>query len=445
MPVNNPPKKMGSFERGQRFTGLTRQAQLYYEQNKKYAESCEESAKKLFEAVSTIATAQGTTWDQVLGLTGDFPNMVFDGGFEYHSPESVDKDLSFAQWFFLSSLVGLGNQHFGSSALFYYVGATLGLTPDSHPLYARMRIGSTLRLARASAFCPWPRGLPWSRLGYFFRPVPRSSGGLCAVAMLGLELLSENYAYNDSTQTIHDVARMRLNACAHATMMKSISDSISKLATKAEEHAKDLQTALSFEIPKDFDAVAQSLITTFDKVPAEAFEKIESYDRIYQKGYLSEDPKLAKRMLDIKKAAPTPLIRLDVSSDFAVDDIWAETAAYDGCRFGGCGGTKVQTFFEDDELITGATWETGALAKDSRKKIIFNLVVTTSKRVLGPYGTGGDKIKADGMKHTFQVPSMMKVSGIIDMAGKFIEHRGDVIMESPSYVAQLRFLVAPAT
>ncbi|KAK7425578.1 hypothetical protein QQZ08_007901 [Neonectria magnoliae] len=437
---NPAPRKMGTFERGQRYTGLTKQAQRYYEQHKKYAESCEDSAKRLFEAVEAIAAAQGKTWHQVLGLSGDFTNMVFDGGFEYHGPDSVGKVLSFTQWFFLASLVGLGNAHAGASSLFYYVGCTLGVTPDDYPINSRMCVGALFRLARAPGSRPLPKGLPWARLGHFFRP----SGGKCSVPLIGLELFSDELAYDDSSKTIHDLAPMRLDACAHSTMMKALLDNISKLATKVEGHAKNSQTALSFEIPSEFHTVTQSLIAAFDKVPDEALERVEDYDRIYQKGYMGDDPDLTNHIFDLKKAAASNIFRLDVSSGFAVDMLMAETEGFDGERFGGCKGTKVSIFLDDGELISGATWNTGTLAKESRRKVIFNLIITTTKRILGPFGTGGDKIKADAMEQAFQVPERMKVCGLVDLTGKFIEHRGDVVMETGPYISQLRFLVAPA-
>ncbi|KAK7409294.1 hypothetical protein QQX98_008534 [Neonectria punicea] len=438
--ANRAPRKMGTFERGQRYTGLTRQAQLYYEQHKKYAGSCEESAKRLFEAVAAIASAQGTTWHQVLGLSGDFSNMIFDGGFEYHGPDSVGKVLSFTQWFSLASLVGLGNAHAGASSLFYYVGCTLSVTPDGYPINARMPIGALLRLARDPESHPLPKGLPWARLGHFFRP----SGGKCSVPLIGLELFRDELAYDDSTKTIHDLAPMRLDACAHSTMMKTLSDSISKLATKAEGHAKNPQAALSFDIPNEFDTVAQSLIAAFDKVPDEALERVQDYDRIYQKGYMGDDPDLTNHVFDSKKAAASSICRLDVSSDFAVNMLMAETEGFDGEQFGKCDSTKVSTFLDDGELITGATWNTGTLARERTRKVIFNLIITTTERTLGPFGTGGNKIKADVMEQAFQVPERMKVCGLVDLAGKFIEHRGDVVMETGPYIIQLRFLVAPA-
>ncbi|CAM1508638.1 Fc.00g054860.m01.CDS01 [Cosmosporella sp. VM-42] len=434
------PRIKSNFERGQRYTGLTRQAQLYYEQHKNYAESCEVSAKRLFEAVGAIAAAQGKTWDQVLGLSGDFSNMVFDGGFEYHGPESVGESLSFTQWFFLSSLVGLGNAYAGASSLFNYVGCTLGLTADGYPIAPRMHIGALLRLARAPESCPLRKGLPWARLGLFFRP----NGGSCPVPLIGLELFTEELAYNDSTETIHDLAPMRLDACAHSIMMKTLSDSISVLATKAAKHAENPQTALSFKIPKEFDNATQSLIAAIDKVPDEALERVKDYDRIYQKGYMGDDPDLTNHVFDLRKAAPSSIFRLDVSSDFAVNMLTAETGCYDGSQFGKSNGTMVQTFLEDGELITGATWNTGTLARDQRKKVIFDLTITTIKRTLGPFGTGGDKTKPDAMKQVFQVPDKMKVCGLIDLSSKFIVHQGDVVMDDGPYIVQLRFLVAPA-
>lgn len=438
-----PPPKMGPFERGQRYTGLTKQAQLFYQQHRKDAQSCQESAKTLFDAVTAIAAAQGTTWDQVFGLPDDFTHVVFDGGFEYHGPQSVGKYLSFAQWFFLCSLVGLDNADAGASSLFYYVGATLCLDPRSPPLYVRMRLGSCFRLARrpASPFLH-TRLLPWARLGHFF-----PGNGCCTVIMIGMELFDGDFAYQDSTKPIHDVAPLRLDACAHSTIMKAIADSISKLATKATKHAEDPQAALTFDIRNEFDAVTKSLIAAYSKAPDEALERVGDYDRIYQKKYLGQDPDLSNFVFELKKAAPTNIIRLDIYHGFAVNSLRAETAAYDGATYGRFtyDGTDEKIFLEADELITGATWSTGLLAGDTKKKLIFKLIITTTKRTLGPFGTGGKEIKKDGVEQkSFQVPDKMKVCGMVDMASKFIEHRGDVTLEGGPFIAQLRFLVAPA-
>ncbi|RSL44326.1 hypothetical protein CEP54_014738 [Fusarium duplospermum] len=433
--------KMGPFERGQRYTGLTKQAQLFYEQHRKDSQSCEESAKTLFGAVKAIIAAQGTTWDQVFDLPDAFMNnIVFDGGLQHHGPATVGKFLSHAQWFFLCSLVGLRNASPGASSLFYYISATLCMEPLLRPLYARMPLGSCFRLARVpeSPFL-YKRILPWARLGRFFQ-----GEGKHTVRMIGMELFDGDITYEDSTKFIHDVAHLRLNACAHSTIMKAISDNISKLATKAAKHAEDPETALSFDIRKQFDAVAQSLITAYGKVPNEVMERVGDYDRIYQKKYLGQDPDLTDFVFELKKAAPTNIIRLDISHAFAVNTLLAETGAYDGALYGKyhSGENDDKIFLEDDELITGATWKKGSFAKNTKNKLIFNLIITTTKRTLGPFGTGGDEIRGDSVKEeSFEVPDKMKVCGIIDLASEFIEHRGDVILENGPYIADLRFLV----
>ncbi|KAF4949029.1 hypothetical protein FGADI_9314 [Fusarium gaditjirri] len=429
--------KMGTFERGQRYTGLTKQCQSYYEQHSMHAIACEARAKELFRAVTAIAAAQGKTWDQVLSVSGDFNNTIFDGGFEYHGPESVGKSLSFAQWFFLASLVGLGHGFAGASALFYYVGCTLGIAADTYPVNARMRVASLFRLARDRQPS---RGLPWARMSRFFRP----SSGNCNVTIIGLELFSGELPYEDSTKTIHDLAAIRLDACAHSIMMKAIFDGISKLTSKAIKCTEGASTAPSFDILKEFGTTIQSLINAFDGAADQALEWMGDYDRIYQKQYLGDDPDLTNHASELRKAAPSNIIRLDVSYDFAVDSLHAETEAHDGIRFGGFGHNKKSIFLDDDEVITGASWNTGVLAEDAKKKVIFNLVINTTERKLGPFGTGGDRVKANAERQTFQVAETMKVYGLIDSAGKYIEHRGDVIMESGRFIAELRFVVGPA-
>ncbi|KAF5593584.1 hypothetical protein FPCIR_5212 [Fusarium pseudocircinatum] len=343
--------KLGTFERGQRYTGLTKQCQSYYGEHSMHAIACEARAKELFRAVSTIATAQGKTWDQVLGLSGDFNHMIFDGGFEYHGPKSIGKSLSFAQWFFLASLIGLGHDLAGASKLLYYVGCTLGISANSYPVNVRMPVASLFRLDRDRQSS---QGLPWARMSRFLR-----GNGNCNVPIIELELSCGELPYEDSTETIHKLAAMRLDACAHSIMMKAIFETVSDLTSKANKYVE-------------------------------------------------------------------------------------ETAAYDGVHFGGFGHNKKSIFLDDDEVITDVSWNTGVLAHDVTKKVIFNLIINTTERKLGPFGTGGDKIKETGEKQVFQVPEKMKVYGLVDAAGKYIEHRGDVIMESGRFIAELRFVVAPA-
>ncbi|KAJ4039321.1 hypothetical protein NW756_009566 [Fusarium oxysporum] len=428
---------MGTFERGQRYTGLTKQCQRYYEQHKMHAAACEARAKELFKAVTAIAAAQSKTWDQLLGLSGDFNKIIFDGGFEYHGPESVGKSLSFAQWFFLASLVGLGHEFAGASALLYYVGCTLGIAANSYPVNVRMPVASLFRLARDRQSS---RGLPWARMSRFLRP----TGGNYNVPIIELELLSGELPYEDSTKTIHDLAAMRLDACAHSIMMKAFFDDISKLTSKVIKSTEDPSVATSFDISKEFGTTILSLIKACDSVADQALEWTGDYDRIYQKQYMGDDPDLTDHAFELQKAAPSNIVRFEVSYDFAVDSLLAETKVNDGIRFGGFGHNKKSIFLDDDEVITGASWNTGILAEDVTKKVIFNLIINTTERRLGPFGTGGCKIKANAEQQIFKVPEKMKVYGLVDSAGKYIEHRGDVIMESGRFIAELRFIVGPA-
>ncbi|ENH69410.1 hypothetical protein FOC1_g10011762 [Fusarium oxysporum f. sp. cubense race 1] len=386
---------MGTFERGQRYTGLTKQCQRYYEQHKMHAAACEARAKELFKAVTAIAAAQSKTWDQLLGLSGDFNKIIFDGGFEYHGPESVGKSLSLAQWFFLASLVGLGHEFAGASALLYYVGCTLGIAANSYPVNVRMPVASLFRLARDRQSS---RGLPWARMSSFLRP----TGGNYNVPIIELELF------------------------------------------KVIKSTEDPSAATSFDISKEFGTTILSLIKACDSVADQALEWTGDYDRIYQKQYMGDDPDLTDHAFELQKAAPSDIVRFEVSYDFAVDSLLAETKVNDGIRFGGFGRNKKSIFLDDDEVITGASWNTGILAEDATKKVIFNLIINTTERKLGPFGTGGCKIKANAEQQIFKVPEKMKVYGLVDSAGKYIEHRGDVIMESGRFIAELRFIVGPA-
>ena len=93
-----------------------------------------------------------------------------------------------------------------------------------------------------------------------------------------LELDSGEVPYKDSTETIHRLAAMRLDACAHSIMMKAIFDAISAFTSKA---IKSVEDPLSFDIAKEFIATCESLINLFDKVADQALEWTGDYDRIY--------------------------------------------------------------------------------------------------------------------------------------------------------------------
>ncbi|KAM0343527.1 hypothetical protein ACHAPU_008422 [Fusarium lateritium] len=432
--------KMGPFERGQRYTGLTKQCQHYYDQHKMHAVACESRAKELFEAVTAILDTQGKTWNRNFGFSGDFSNIVFDGGFEYDGPESVGKSISFVQWFFLASLVTSHHEIPGASALFYYVGCSIGIEVDSYPVNVRMPVASLFRLARDPGSYQFPRGLPWARMSRFFRP----TGGNYNIPIIGLELLSGELEYEDSTKTLHDLAAIRLDACVHSIMMKEIFDGISNFTSKATKCAANPSTMMSFDIPTGFGTTINFLIKVFDNVAKQALEWTGDYDRIYQKKYLGEDPDLTDHVFELKKAAPSRIVRLEVSYDFAVDSLEAEDKFNGGIRFGGFGRKRKTIFLDDDEEIMGASWNTGFLVEDVTKRVIFNLIIDTTERKLGPFGTGGDRVKSNVEKQTVRVPEKMKVYGLIDSAGKYIEHRGDVIMESGRFIAELKFIVGPA-
>ncbi|CAG7559911.1 unnamed protein product [Fusarium equiseti] len=341
--------------------------------------------------------------------------------------QRASESLSFAQWFFLASL-SHGNP--GASALLYYVGCTLGIAADSHPINVRMPVASLFRLARDTA-------IPWARMSQFLA----QKSGNYNVPIIRLELDSGEIPYQDSAKTIHHLASMQLDACAHSIMMKAIFDAISSLTSRAIKYVED---PLSFDIVKEFTATSQSLINVFDKVADQVFEWTGDYDRIYQKKYMGDDPDLTNHAFELRKAAPSNVVRLDVSYDFAVNSLRAETAAYDGIRFGGFGRNESSISLNGGEAITGASWNTGVLAEDDVKRVIFNLIINTTERMLGPFGAGGYKINADSEEQTIRVPEGMKVYGLVDAAGKYIEHRGDIVMESGRFIAELRFILGPA-
>lgn len=432
-------------KRGQRCTDLANQARLYFDQHKQYADSCEASAEKLFESVKTIAAAQGRTLPEILGLPSGYENVVFDGGFEYHGLDSVGKTLSFSQWFVLASVVGSGVVMVGAQGMFLYTGYVLARMADGAAFAARMSVLRLMALGRAGAASeggigPAARVIRWAR---FARYAEVGSLALIPVS-LGLDLWCDEEEYSDYVNAIHNLAPIRLDTCTHALLMKALSDSISELAVKAGVYAQNPQIASSFDILKEFDAVTQSLIAAFKNVPSLAFNMLKKDDED-QQAYTTDDPDLSTHVSDLANdATPSKIDRLDVSADFAVDWLQAQTNHGDGLRFGGTGGTLVSNEVADDEVITRATWKTGTLAAGSTKKVIFNLVITTNKRSLGPFGTGGDMVKADAEEQTFDVPDKMTVCGLVDLASEVVDDQGNTTMVNQPYICELRFVVVPA-
>lgn len=431
-------------KRGQRCISLANQAQLYYDQHKQHADACESSAKRLFAAVEAIAIAQGKDLTQLLGLTGGFENVVFEGGFEYHGLESVGRTMTFTQWFFLAVTTGSGPIIVGLQRVFLNTGYALTVMADGVVLARTRSLRELWALGRAAGsgeagVGPAGRLVRWAR---FARFAEVGTVALLALA-IGLQLWSEEQQYSDYVKAIHDLARMRLDACAHELMMDGVSKRISELAVQAEVFAKNPKIVSSFDILGEFRAVTQAVIADFKHVPNRAFAAVEKADED-QKAYTTDDPDLTAHIFDLNNAAPSKIIQLDISSDAVVDWMQAHKDRGNGLRFGFGGGTLISNKVEDGELITGATWKTGTLTGDMTMKIIFNLVIVTSKRILGPFGTGSDKIKVDDEEQAFNVPDKMSVCGLMDAASKVVEgEHGNATMVHQPFVSDLRFVIAP--
>lgn len=431
-------------KRGQRCVSLTNQAQLYYNLHKKQADLCEESAKRLFAAVNTIATARGKSLTRLLGLPGGFENAVFDGGFEYHGLESVGKTISFAQWFLFTSLSGAGLGFAGAQLVFYRTGYLLTAMVEGVAVARAMSLRRLLALGRAAGrggggLGPAGRLIRWARFARF-----AEVGSLALIPVsVGVEIWSDEQEYDNYVKAIHDLAPLRLDTCVHELMMECVSKRILELAIEAEVYAKKPNMAASFDILEEFNAVTRALIEDFKNVPNRALETLKKVDED-QQAYTTDDPDLTAHVFDLDNAAPSKIIQLDISSDFAVNWLKAQTDHGDGLRFGGVGGGVISNKVEDGEMIRRATWKTGTLASDSTKKIIFNLVIVTSENILGPFGTGIDKIKEDDQVQTFNVPDKFTVCGLMDAASKVVEdEHGNVTTVHQPYISDLRFVLAP--
>ncbi|KAI7782593.1 hypothetical protein LA080_013081 [Diaporthe eres] len=425
-------------KRGQRCVSLTNQAQLYYDLHQKQADSCESSSKRLFAAVNTIATAQGKTLTQALGLPGGFENAVFEGGFEYHGLESVGKTISFSQWFILASWAASGVLLVGAEGLTIYTGYLFTVMVDGAALAGTMSIRQLWAVGRAARAGGLEIGLAgrWARFARF----ARTGSAAFAVLAIGVDAWCDEQEYNDLVKAIHDLAPMRLDACAHELMMESVSKRMSELAVEAEVYAKNPKIVSSFNILEEFSAVTNAVIADFKEVPDRAFATVKKVDKD-QDACTTDDPDLKDHVFDLNNAAPSKIIQLDISPCLVVDWLQAQTNHGYGLRFGGNGGAMISNKVEDGELITRATWNTGAFVT---KKVIFNLVIVTSKRSLGPFGIGGDEVKADEKEQTFSVPDKFRVCGVMDAASKVVEdEHGNATMVHQPYISDLRFVLAP--
>jgi hypothetical protein len=431
-------------KRNARCISLANQAQLYYTDHQKLADTCEENAKKLYTALADIAKIQKKTVAQLLNLSDQYQNVVFAAGFEYRGVESVGTTLGYADFFSLSCMVSSPLLYVGAQFIFAYAGSISAHMVEGAGAARRMGI---LRLARLGRALRSPgfgaagvRAARWARFGRFLRV---ASFVLLPLAF-GVEVWASESEYKKLINSIKDLAPMRLDACAHKIMMKHLSDSITELAVTAGVYAKETSIASNFDARAKLGEVTQKLITEFKGVGTKARGDVEKSDK-EQQAYTTDDPDLTKHALELyKMSRAAKITQLNVSSDFVVDGFQAQTNLQDGLRFGGPGGSASSKTMAADETITKATWKTGTLVRDSTIKVIFNLVITTNKSTLGPFGKGGSTVNADATEQAFNCPDRFYVCGLMDLASNVVDKGGDIELVNKTYIAELRFVIAPS-
>lgn len=85
---------------------------------------------------------------------------------------------------------------------------------------------------------------------------------------IGLQARIDKKEYSHYVNAIHDLARLRLNACAHELMMGGVSKRNWELTIQAEVFAKNPKIASSFDILVELRAVMKALIADFKEVPS---------------------------------------------------------------------------------------------------------------------------------------------------------------------------------
>ncbi|KIW11109.1 hypothetical protein PV08_10409 [Exophiala spinifera] len=397
----------------------------------------------LYTALGKIAKAQDKTVAQLLDLPDQYQNVVFAPGFEYHGLEGLGTTLSFSAWFSLTCMVSSPALYVGAQLIFVHAGSIFAGMVEGAAAARQMGI---LRLARLGRALRGPgfgaagvRALRWARFGRFLEI---GSFALIPVA-IGLEAWIDETDYTRLVNSIEDLAPMRLDACAHKLMMKYVSDNITRLATTASVYAEETTIASNLDIRAKLGDLTQKLIKEFNEVGEKAKAEVEQSDKD-QQAYTADDPDLSKHVLELYKMSETiKITQLDVSSDFAVNGLQAQTNFKDGLRFGGPGGTASSNTMATDETITKATWKTGTLVSDEKMKVIHSLVITTNKRTLGPFGKGGSMVTTDATDQTFSCPDRFIVCGLMDLASKVVDKQGDMDLANKTYITELRFVIAP--
>jgi hypothetical protein len=343
-----------------RSTTLANQAQLYFHQHKEDARLAEASAKKLHEALQKIATSRSKTLNELLGLPDEpYDNIVFDGGFEHGGMSSVHATMTFAQWFGFASVgAGLG-AGVGAQCMFRYASSLLATmaegTGAGRNTFNLYWLGRAARNGNGGFGRLGQQAFRWSRWARFLEV-----GSMVLVPLsFGIELWADESAYHTLLDSIKDLAPMRLDACAHAGLMRIFSKTMGDLAVTADVFANNVSISSLFDVKKELDSFNQSFLAAFNTAGQEAYKTLREADSA-QNAYIADDPDLTEHVFDLYEANKTSrVVQLGVSSTDVVYSLQAQTDHHDGLHFGRPGEFSDTYTFDADETISSAIWKTG--------------------------------------------------------------------------------------
>ncbi|KAH7400205.1 hypothetical protein BKA64DRAFT_671355 [Cadophora sp. MPI-SDFR-AT-0126] len=434
-----PSAKMSIFrpdnpKRQDRAKSLQTEANTFYIQSKSLTDACETHASNLFESTKTIAQLQKKEITEFFPEGATYHNAVFEGGFQYYPPNSGDSKMPKLLYYTLTAALSIG-----SATAYYRAGSVLAVMAEGIAGAARMRVWRILRMGMAAGgeagFGAAGRfATRLSRFGTFFLGLDI---GL-QILNIGLDLYSDEKAHTALVKAIHDLAPLRLNACAHMLMARRLQESMIQHAAEAGVYAKNAGIATQYDIKENLSVISAEITKIWDQVSADALKQVTDMDKNVD-AYTTDDPTLTADSTDFAPRTAPKMIKLELGSETVVNWIRGFNDQGDGIKFGNDGGNKTTITLDADEKIQSATWKTG-MSEDGQNKVIFGLTVKTDTKSYGPFGSG-DKIKADATQQSFTVPGKMRVVGVTDLSADVVQEGEDAVLKSKPFVAELRFVI----
>jgi hypothetical protein len=422
-------------KRQERARNLKTQATTYYVQSKAVMKDCETQAAKLFESTEAIAKLQNKNIADFFPNGAIYHNAVFEGGFEYYSPTSgaVNKMPKVLYYTLTAALTA------GTVTAYYRAGMVLAVMEVGQAGAAQMRFWRILRLGQVAG-----REAGFGAAGRYAARLSRIGTILMGVDIafqfvnFGLDLASDEEAYKELVQAIHDLAPMRLNACAQLLMSEQLEAVLLQHATEADIDAKNPDIVAKYDIKGKLNAISAEITKIWDEVSADALMQVKKEDDS-QGAYRTDDLTLTADSTDLAPRTSPTMKKFELGSGAVVNWIRSFNDKEDGVKFGNDGGDLTTITLDANEQIQSATWKTG-LAEDGQNKVIFALTIKTNSKTYGPFGSG-DKVQTDAAQQSFNVPDRMRVIGITDLSADVVNEGDDAVIKSKPFVAELRFII----